>query len=120
MKCIVENRGRIDILRLEGELDLAAVEDFEQAINRLIDNGARDLMVDCSGLTSLTSSGLRVFLQAHRRSAGQGGRLIVFSLGDEVYHSFEEIGLTIILRIFESEDDALRSLDVTGLLPRLR
>jgi anti-anti-sigma factor len=64
--------GRTTVVRLHGELDIAACEPFEQELARVRNDGARTLVVDLSGLEFIDSSGLRSLLKndADLRDAG--------------------------------------------------
>ena len=44
------------LLELTGELDVATVEEFNQALSRVVDGGARTVVVDLVRLTFLDSS----------------------------------------------------------------
>ena len=49
---------------LRGELDIAHAPDLEAAIEKLCDEGAREIVVDLSGVAFIDSSGLRALLGA--------------------------------------------------------
>lgn len=63
-------------LALVGELDMATVPRVQQAFDALLEQGARSLIVDLSGVSFIDSSGLRMFIMLNDRAAGEG-----FSLG---------------------------------------
>jgi anti-sigma B factor antagonist len=63
-------------LTLVGELDMATVPRVEQAVAAVLEQGARSLVVDLSGITFVDSSGLRMFITLNDRAEAEG-----FSLG---------------------------------------
>lgn len=120
MQFTIETMGQAFILRLQGALDTADVADLEQQLEKLLDDGARQLVVDCSELAYVSSSGLRVFLQAYKRLTAINGKLVLHSLNRLVSQIFETTGFTMMFPVFQSREEALRGLAVTGMLPKLR
>ena len=59
-----------EVLRLEGEIDLAAADQLAEALRTSIESGITS--VDVSGVTFIDSSGLRVLLSAANAMNGQG------------------------------------------------
>ncbi len=55
-------RVPVTIFRVQGLLNLGTAEQLESRAQQVYDIGARYLLVDLSGVTSLTSAGLRVVL----------------------------------------------------------
>jgi len=62
-------------LRLSGELDLASVEELEEAICVAEESTAREIVIDLADLEFMDSAGLRVLLRAHTRTRQDGQRL---------------------------------------------
>jgi len=56
---ITKTEGRVPIFRLDGRLTASTEAQFVAAARQLKDSGARDLLVDMSGVDMLTSAGLR-------------------------------------------------------------
>jgi anti-anti-sigma factor len=114
-----ESRGNIHILRLQGELSAGTAEEFGGRVLALIDCGARNLVIDCSELNSISSTGLRALLQAHRRMTLLNGKIVLHSVSEIVWQLLETAGFTMVFRIYHSEQEALLGLQVTGMLPAL-
>ena len=72
-----EGRGSPAVVRVRGELDLAAVHAVRSAL--LVSEAARPgaLAIDLGDVTHLDSIGLRVLLDAARRASEEDRRLIV-------------------------------------------
>jgi anti-anti-sigma factor len=66
-------------MRLYGEFDVACREGFQAAVERVSQNGLRELVIDLAGLTFVDSSGIRSLLEA-KRWADQGGLLLFVTL----------------------------------------
>jgi anti-anti-sigma factor len=103
--------GNTLILEPEGHLDTAAASPLEQEVLQRIEGGARRILVDCSKLEYVNSSGLKVFLIAAKRLDALGGRIAFCALAPNVQMIFDMIGFTKILSIFATREEALASLD---------
>jgi anti-anti-sigma factor len=62
-------------LTLSGELDLATVPRVQEAVDELLAQGVRQLVVDLGDLGFVDSSGLRLFIVLDRRAATEGWTL---------------------------------------------
>ena len=58
---IKEQDGNLVVL-LEGRLDTATAPQVEKDLTSLNDNNGQDIILDCTELTYISSSGLRLFL----------------------------------------------------------
>jgi anti-anti-sigma factor len=75
-----EVRGSLTLLRLKGELDMAAAPELSDALHRLQHEGAREIVVDLRELSLLDSMGLSALLEAY--NAGRDGhRTVSFVAG---------------------------------------
>jgi anti-sigma B factor antagonist len=83
---------------VRGDLDASSAENFNAAVDDVISNGARLVVLDLSAVTFLDSTGLRGIVRASTELNGCGGRLTVTGLSGA----------------------AKRVLELTGLLERLR
>lgn len=77
LELLVEQRDAHTVLRLVGELDVAAAPPVREALMAAIDSGSRHVVVDCSALDFLDSSGLGVLVAARTRARGAGGSLLL-------------------------------------------
>lgn len=102
--------GNVLILMPEGHLDTAAAIAAERQVLQLIDDGAKLVLVDCSDLVYVNSSGLKVFLLAAKKLDSNGGRLAISSLAPNVHMIFEMIGFTKILTIVPDRQAGLAKL----------
>ena len=70
MEITEAKKGQGVILGLNGRLDSSNSNGLEQKIRQLIDRGERYLVLDCSQLSYISSSGLRVLLMAAKKLDG--------------------------------------------------
>jgi anti-anti-sigma factor len=65
----------------------------------IIDAGATDLICDISALTYMDSTGLSIFLAAHKRHEGTGGHFIVLAPMPQVKRLFAVAGIEPFLDV---------------------
>jgi anti-sigma B factor antagonist len=69
-------RGRLDDDRarlvLEGEVDLASAQTVRRAVGDVLDQGAREIVIDLTPVTFLDSTGLALLLHAARDADRRG------------------------------------------------
>lgn len=93
------------VVQLHGRLDTITAADFEAKILPLIIPGAR-LLVDCSGMNYISSSGLRIFLMAYKKIAEAGGQLRLCCLQPNIREIFDISGFSRIFSIFDDPESA--------------
>lgn len=73
-------------------------------------DGDGGVIVNLAGVHYVSSSILRVLLQAHRRAQQAGGALALCCLQPQVLRVFEWVGFDQVLTIRTSEEDARRAV----------
>ena len=79
MEVEIKETQRTMTARLVGRLDTPAAVEVTSAIQPLLDHADRTLVLDCSEMTYISSSGLRIFLTIRKAAAAAGGRASAFS-----------------------------------------
>ncbi|HEX6117490.1 MAG TPA: STAS domain-containing protein [Solirubrobacterales bacterium] len=97
------------IVAFEGDLDLATVERFEEALD---ERGATNLIVDLGGVRFIDSSGIHALVRARAaRTASDLGTELVVAPGSAVERVLEMSGLLEELGARADRDSALAALD---------
>ena len=89
----VADDGGVRVLSLEGELDMAGVDQFEYLLAADRPAGTSTVVIDLRGLTFIDSSGLRALIMADQAVRQDGGRLIVVRGSDRVNEVLEMTGV---------------------------
>jgi anti-anti-sigma factor len=63
----IEERGQVVVAHLKGELDIAGASGLGESINDAVPTSARGLVVDCSHLDFIDSSGIAMLFGLARR-----------------------------------------------------
>jgi anti-anti-sigma factor len=91
--------GELGVIRVRGELDGVDAPRLHDAADLMLDDGVRDLVIDCDGVTFIDSGGLQVIVSAHTRAEAKGGTLTLRRPSALARQVFELTGLDAILRI---------------------
>ena len=87
------------IAAIDGRLDTVTSSEFEQTLSPYISIQGVELIMDCSQMEYISSSGLRVVLMAHKSISANGGRFIIRNLSKEVRSVFDITGFSRILTV---------------------
>ena len=84
--------------RLVGRLDTPAAAEVTREIQPLLDHAGDTLILECSELTYISSSGLRIFLTLRKAASAAGGHVVIEGLTSEIRQVFMMTGF---LQLFE-------------------
>ena len=90
----------MNILR---ELDTAAAVEVEKNLRPLYTSNGRDIIIDCTNLEYIASSGLRILISILKGAKAGGNKVIMRNMNDDIKTVFK---LTGIINLFEIEDIA--------------
>ncbi len=109
----MEAIGDILIVRLDGELDHHTSEVLRsQMEGQINDTDVRHVLLSLKNLHFMDSSGLGVILGRYKQITARGGDMIVCSINPVIYRLFELSGLFKIIKVKDSEEEALHILGV--------
>ena len=98
MQVIIEN-GNPVVARLVGRLDTAAAVEVTPDFQSLAEHAAGHIVLDCSELAYISSSGLRLFLGLRKESAAKGGKLQVRAINADIRQVFMMTGFISLFEI---------------------
>ncbi len=78
---IKEIEGKM-LVTLSGELDTAAAPEVEAALKPLTECEGKDIVIDCSELEYIASSGLRILLGILKKAKAVGSRVVLKNVND--------------------------------------
>ena len=101
----------VHVLRPQGEIDLATGDRFAAALEAAAaPDSSSDVLVDLCGVTFMDSTGLQHLLEAQRRLAVQGRKLVVFCPPGRVADLFTVTDLVDKLAVHATRDAAVSAL----------
>ena len=95
----IENEGSVIVARLSGRLDTAAAAEITPDIQTLAEQAAGHIIIDCTELAYISSSGLRLFLTLRKESAANGGKLQVRNINADIRQVFMMTGFISLFDI---------------------
>ncbi|MDH7492109.1 MAG: STAS domain-containing protein [Methanolinea sp.] len=101
--------GDVDIILFSGRMDANSSPEGENAIQSLVRSGRTKIVVNASGLSYISSSGLRVLLAGLKQARQAGGDLRLACLQPQVHDVIAMTGFNRIFTIFEQEEQAVGS-----------
>ncbi len=107
MNVTTEKINEFAVLTIDGRIDTSTSTGFESAVDQLFTHGEKNLIFNCSGLHYISSSGLRVFLVAQKKTIAQGGKLFLCNMLPSIREIFVISGFSTIFRIFDTLEEAL-------------
>ena len=101
MKTRIEEIEGKFVATLVGEMDTAAAVEAEDVLKPLYQSNGKDVIIDCTNLEYIASSGLRILLGILKGAKSSGSRVVMKGMNDDIKSVFQ---LTGFISIFEFED----------------
>lgn len=89
---ISDSEGEFAVVHLEGAVDAHTAPQFEDALQKVIDDGQNNIIVDCERLSYISSAGLGVFMGFVEEVREAGGDIKICGLSEKVKQPFEILG----------------------------
>lgn len=86
--------------KLIGRLDTDAASDVESQWNSLLESANRHIVLDCTELEYISSSGLRLFLTLRKETIAKGGSITLTGVTPSVKQVFNLTGFSSLF-VFE-------------------
>ena len=83
----------------KGRLDTAAAVQTAEDIKPLLEATDREIILDCSELEYISSSGLRIFLTIRKEAAAHGCKVIIRHLNADICQVFIMTGFVSLFEI---------------------
>ncbi len=101
MEIEIKEINSVITVTLKGRMDTPASQEVSPEIMALQDKADKTIVLDCSELTYISSSGLRIFLSLRKAAAVKGGEVIIKNINDDIRSVFMMTGF---LNLFEIEN----------------
>lgn len=95
-----------DLLILRGEVDASNSVMLDEAIQKLINDGSKSILVDGQGLDYISSAGLGVFMSYLEDFQERDIDLKIYALTPRVYEVFKILGLDQLIPILPDKNAA--------------
>ena len=98
MNITIETNNGITTAHLEGRLDTPTSAVVSPYFDQLNEHADGTVVLDCTELSYIASSGLRLFLSLRKVALSKGGKVIVKNINDSIRQVFMMTGF---LNLFE-------------------
>ena len=98
MEINIEKQNEIVTVYLNGRLDTLAAQEVSKQMESLAENASGTIIMDCTEMSYISSSGLRIFLTLRKAAAEKGGKVIVRGISNDIRSVFMMTGF---LNLFE-------------------
>src|SRR5256885_11558034 len=83
---------------LRGQVDMGNAAEIRAGLSQVISSNGAHLLVDCTHLTFIDSTGMAVLLEANQKLEAAGRHMLVLNVQYGPRHTFDALGLTDLLR----------------------
>ena len=98
------------MVHVAGRMDAVSSPEFEKAMDAWLEKGETVLVVDCSNLEYISSSGLRSVLTIAKKLKARNGKILLVSLTSVVKEVFDISGFSAIIPVYDSLQVAVADL----------
>ena len=84
---------------VSGRLDTPATVVAQQEIAPLVENADKQIILDCTNLEYISSSGLRLLLTLRKKTSTEGGKVIIEHISEDIKKVFIMTGFYNLFEI---------------------
>ena len=92
MTTSIQENGNQLIAQFCGRLDTAAAVQTAEDVKPMMEAENKELILDCTNLEYISSSGLRIFLAIRKEAAAHGSKVIVRNINADIRQVFMMTG----------------------------
>jgi anti-sigma B factor antagonist len=110
MELSIREDGRVNIVSIDGDLTIGESEaGFKRAVTRLIEEGHVNLLIDCSALGMVDSTGLGALVRTLTTTQKEGGQAKLLKPGTMLLKLLEMTQLDSVFEIHQDLEEAVSS-----------
>ena len=100
MKTTIQEIDGRYVATLDGEMDTAAALEVEAVLKPLYNSDGKEVLIDCTRLEYIASSGLRILLGILKGAKASGSKVVLRNVNEDIKNVFK---LTGFISIFDFE-----------------
>jgi anti-sigma B factor antagonist len=106
----VTQEGRVTVVAVSGDLVIGDAEnEFKKAIAGLLERGEVFLLIDCTRLGIVDSTGLGALVRALTTAQNEGGQTKLSNVGTQLRRLLEMTKLDSVFEIYKDRQEAIAS-----------
>ena len=99
MTTTITSNGNELVAAFAGRLDTAAAVQTAEDVKPLLEASNKEIILDCTDLEYISSSGLRIFLTVRKEAATHGNKVIVRNINADIRQVFVMTGFVSLFEI---------------------
>lgn len=107
MTIAIEPNEKAHIIALQGQVNSSNAATVETEVLDVVQKGARNVLLNMTELSYISSAGLRVVLVLAKRLKQAGGKLVIYGMQPHVREVFDVSGFLAILNVTATRTEAL-------------
>lgn len=111
MDIFEEKKGRATVFVLRGRLDSTSSSEVEKKIIHSIENGSKDIVLDCSSLDYISSAGIRVLVHCHKLIEKKHGHIFLAAVPKPIENVLYITGFLPYFKIYDGQSQVLDQLN---------
>ncbi len=105
----VESMKRVDLVTVNGRIDSSNAPQFEGSLKDLTENGRHNLVLNLSGVSYMSSAGLRTLVSTLKECKKRGGDVRLAAPSERVAEVLSLAGLDSLFKVYEDDTAAVGS-----------
>ena len=101
MNTTLKEENNYYVMYFDGRLDTAAAPEADKAPLPLLESEGHDIILDCSKLEYISSSGLRIFLNVLKNVKGKGHQVFIRGINESIQKVFKMTGFYNLFKVME-------------------
>ncbi len=106
MELVEKGSDGVVVVAMIGKMDAVTAPEFTRWFEGRIESGGRSFVVDCAGLTYVSSAGLRGFLTVAKQVKALQGRLVISGLCGVAREVFQISGFLSLFETYPTVEEA--------------
>ena len=102
--------GSNTLVQLNGRLDITHSDEVDIKLAQDVQSGTGDIIINLSGISYISSSGIRVFVGIVRELEKHGRKLKLCNITPPVKKVFDVVELLDLFDVYDKEEEAIASL----------
>lgn len=109
MELQFKQKDSFTIVYVSGRVDTTNYNEFEKQVSEKTYETNENVIINCSELNFISSSGLRVFLMTQKKLTATGRKLKLCNMQPAIKEIFDISGFSQIFEIHDTEEEALKA-----------
>ncbi len=110
MEIKIQEHDKVAVAVITGEIDGKTAPQAQAELLPVITSSGR-IILDLSGVSFLSSAGLRMLLLLYRQATAKDGKVVLVGLSEEIKDTMSMTGFLKFFVVTDALDEGIRALD---------